>query len=240
MANYQHEPEIIQSWIFAQQRGELTLRQFASKLGCDEVKAQALVDTAYSEENLKVVDGKKHDTAPVSADFDTPLEDQIVRYGDGPDESSIIMPSFAKAFGDIADPKYFKGSGDLMHAGGRSQFLKNPSEDDIRRFFSRADMKDGGVRTTKDADGNLYMWNAQEGTHKQFHMGLEDQLDKDIEWDQGYWNNHTEQLYPEFDATEIAARHNQGVLPLNTSAERMAWVKGKSDRKSAYNANVLT
>jgi len=99
-----------------------------------------------------------------------PYTDQIVRYGDGPAESSVIMPSFAKAFGSIADPKYFKGSGDLMHAGGRSQFLKNPSEDEIRTFFSRADMKDGGVRTTKDGDGNLYMWNAKEGTHKQFHM----------------------------------------------------------------------
>lgn len=76
MANYQLEPEIIQSWIFAQQRGELTLRQLASKLGCDELEAQALVDSAYREEILNVVAGKKADTAPPRQfDFHLPKDE---------------------------------------------------------------------------------------------------------------------------------------------------------------------
>jgi hypothetical protein len=139
------------------------------------------------------------------------------------------MPSFAEAFGDAADPGFFKASEGFRK--GPSQFLVNPSENEIRTFFSRADMKDGGVRTTKDGDGNLYMWNAKEGTHKQFHIGVEDKFDKDMNWNQEYWNNHTERLYPEFEATEIAARNNPGVPALDTFDKRMAWVKGKPGRK---------
>tara|TARA_R110000751_G_scaffold172667_1_gene279029 strand:- start:36 stop:2906 length:2871 start_codon:yes stop_codon:yes gene_type:complete len=139
------------------------------------------------------------------------------------------MPSFAEAFGDAADPGFFKASEGFRK--GPSQFLVNPSENEIRTFFSRADMKDGGVRTTKDGDGNLYMWNAKEGTHKQFHIGVEDKFDKDMNWNQEYWNNHTERLYPEFEATEIAARNNPGVPALDTFDKRREWVQGKNDRK---------
>jgi hypothetical protein len=148
--------------------------------------------------------------------------------------NSINMPTFAEAFGDVADPGYFKGSSGLMEGGGQSQYLINPSEDEIRTFFSRADMKDGGVRTTKDGDGNLYMWNAKEGTHKQFHMGIEDYFDKDMNWDQDYWNKHTERLYPEFDATEIAARNIPGAPELDTSDKRREWVQGRKDRQLEY------
>jgi hypothetical protein len=76
MANYRPEPEIIQSWIFAQQRGEFTLRQLASKLGCGEGEAQALVDSAYREAILNVVAGKKADTAPPRQFDFTPLKDE--------------------------------------------------------------------------------------------------------------------------------------------------------------------
>ena len=41
------EPEIVNAWVRAQQRGELTLAELAGKLGCDETAAQALVDDAY-------------------------------------------------------------------------------------------------------------------------------------------------------------------------------------------------
>jgi hypothetical protein len=153
--------------------------------------------------------------------------------------NSIDMPTFAEAFGDVADSRQFKGSSELMEGGGQSQFLVNPSEDEIRTFFSRADMKDSGVRTTKDGDGNLYMWNAKEGTHKQFHLGVEDKFDKDMNWDQEYWNNHTEQLYPEFHATEIAARNNPGAPVLDTSDKRREWVRGKKDRQLEYEGSAL-
>ena len=150
------------------------------------------------------------------------------------DEAMYIdMPSFSEVWGE-ADPSFFKGSSIGMDAGGRTEFLMNPTNKQIRDYFARADMKDGGVRTTKDTDGNLYMWNANKGTHKQFHQGIEDAFDKDIAWDQNYWLENTEQVVSEFNATEKAATQNRNAPKLETLEDRLNWIAGEPERKKAY------
>ncbi len=43
------EPEIINSWVSALARGELTMSELAKKLDCEESVAQSLVDDVYRE-----------------------------------------------------------------------------------------------------------------------------------------------------------------------------------------------
>lgn len=145
------------------------------------------------------------------------------------------IPSFAETWGDEASTDFFRGSSDLMDRGGRTRFLENPTNEEIRSYFSRADMENGRVRTTKDVDGNLYMWNADRGTHKQFHQGIEDYFDKDIAWDQEYWKENTEQLIGEFSSTEKAARYNRNAPELPTLEDRTEWIRGRPEREKAYN-----
>ena len=95
-------------------------------------------------------------------------------------------------------------------------------------------MKYGSVRTTKDTDGNLYMWNADKGTHKQFHLGLQDALNKDIDFDQDYWHENTEQIIGEFSATEKAVRQNRDAPKLETLEDTLNWIRGEPERKKAF------
>jgi hypothetical protein len=158
-----------------------------------------------------------------------------LQHGGKLDEAMHIdMPPFREAWGATADSSFLKGSSIGLETGGRTEFLMNPTNKQIRDYFSRAEMKDGGVRTAKDADGNLYMWNADKGTHKQFHLGLEDALDKDIVWDEKYWHNNSEQLIDEFGATEKAATQNRDAPKFKNREERMNWVKGERERKKAF------
>ena len=162
-----------------------------------------------------------------------------LQHGGKLDEAMHIdMPTFREAWGATADSSFLKGSSIGLETGGRTEFLMNPTNKQIRDYFSRAEMKDGGVRTAKDADGNLYMWNADKGTHKQFHLGVEDALDKDIVWDEKYWHNNSEQLIDEFGATEKATRQNRDAPKLETSEERMNWVKGERDRYDHFLSTV--
>jgi len=144
------------------------------------------------------------------------------------------IPPFAETWGHEASTDFYKGSSDLLERGGRTEFLENPTNEEIRSYFSRADMQNGRVRSTKDADGNLYMWNADRGTHRQFHQGIEDYFDKDIDWDQQYWQENTERLIDEFNATEQAARYNRNAPELRTLADKIEWIKGRPAREKAY------
>ena len=144
------------------------------------------------------------------------------------------IPPFAETWGDEVDASFFKGSSDHLVEGGRTEFLENPTNEEIRSYFSRADMQNGKVRSTKDADGNLYMWNAARGTHRQFHTAIEDYYDKDIDWDQDYWQENTEQLIGEFNSTEQAARYNRNASELPTLKDRIEWIEGRPAREKAY------
>ena len=88
-----------------------------------------------------------------------------LQHGGKLDEAMYIdMPTFEEAWGVGSNTgvNFLKGSSIGMQRGGRTEFLMNPTDEQIRDYFSRAEMKDGTnkVRTTKDTDGNLYMWNA--------------------------------------------------------------------------------
>ena len=202
----------------------------------DDTKPSALERALGITEDHKIAQGEGATMADI-------LLGSGLQHGGKLDEAMHIdMPTLGEVWGK-KDPSFFKGSSIGLEAGGRTEFLMNPTNKQIRDYFSRAEMKDGGVhggvRTTKDADGNLYMWNADKGTHKQFHLGLEDALDKDIVWDQNYWKENTEQLVGEFGATEKAAIQNRDAPKFETLEDKLNWIRGKKEREIAYNQGDL-
>jgi hypothetical protein len=117
----------------------------------------------------------------------------------------LDMPSF-KSVSD-GDPAFYLGGktteGNFIR-GGKTPYLINPSAKEIEAVGKTVSR----FRTTKDVHGNFYAWDASDGTHQQFHEGIQDKLGKDIEFDLQYWKDNTEQVMPWDMLQAKAAKHN--------------------------------